>query len=184
MKQGWEMKKLGDISEYFNGLTYTPKDVSDNGVVVLRSSNIQNEKLDFSDIVRVNAKVKDKLFVNEGDILMCSRNGSKHLVGKTALILGIKEPMTFGTFMMIIRSEYNPYLLWYFKTDDFKRQISGGENTMINQVTRYMLNEIVLPFPPEKEQKRIVEILDSAFAKIEALRANARQNLQNAKDLF
>lgn len=178
------MKKLGDISEYFNGLTYTPKDVSDNGVVVLRSSNIQNEKLDFSDIVRVNAKVKDKLFVNEGDILMCSRNGSKHLVGKTALILGIKEPMTFGTFMMIIRSEYNPYLLWYFKTDDFKRQISGGENTMINQVTRYMLNEIVLPFPPEKEQKRIVEILDSAFAKIEALRANARQNLQNAKDLF
>ncbi len=37
MKQGWEIKKLGEVAEYFNGLTYSPKDVSDKGTIVLRS---------------------------------------------------------------------------------------------------------------------------------------------------
>ncbi|MFN5773416.1 restriction endonuclease subunit S, partial [Flavobacterium sp.] len=184
MKQGWEIKKLGEVAEYFNGLTYSPKDVSNNGTIVLRSSNIQNDVLDFSDIVRVNVDIKEKLFLKEGDILMCSRNGSQRLVGKTAPILNLSEPMTFGTFMMIIRSEFSPYLLWFFKTDEFKKQISGGENTMINQVTRYMLDEIKIPLPPLPEQKRIVSLLEEAFAAIAKAKANAEQNLKNARELF
>ncbi|MBK8680225.1 MAG: restriction endonuclease subunit S [Sphingobacteriales bacterium] len=75
-------------------------------------------------------------------------------------------------------------LLWFFKTDEFKKQISGGENTMINQVTRYMLDEIKIPLPPLPEQQRIVSILDEAFAAIAKSKAIAEQNLQNAKELF
>lgn len=184
LPKGWEVKKLSDVAEYFNGLTYSPKNVSDKGTIVLRSSNIQNDSLDFTDLVRVNMSIKEKLFVKEGDILMCSRNGSQRLVGKTAPILNLNESMTFGTFMMIIRSDYGPYLLWFFKTDEFKKQISGGENTMINQVTRYMLDEIEILLPPLPEQQRIVTILDEAFAAIAKAKANAEQNLKNAKELF
>ena len=157
----WEQKKLKDVAEYFNGLTYSPKDVSQNGTIVLRSSNIQNDKLDFDDIVRVNTKIKEKIFVQEGDILMCSRNGSKHLVGKTAPINNLHEKMTFGTFMMIIKSEYNPFLLWFFKTDDFKRQISQGEYNMINQITRYMLDDVIVLLPEIEKQKEIVKNLNT-----------------------
>lgn len=157
----WEQKKLKDVAEYFNGLTYSPKDVSQKGTIVLRSSNIQNDKLDFDDIVRVNTKIKEKVFVQEGDILMCSRNGSKHLVGKTAPINNLHEKMTFGTFMMIIRSEYNPFLLWFFKTDDFKRQISQGEYNMINQITRYMLDDVIVLLPKIEKQNEIVNNLNA-----------------------
>ena len=157
----WEQKKLKDVAEYFNGLTYSPKDVSQNGTIVLRSSNIQNDKLDFDDIVRVNTKIKEKIFVQEGDVLMCSRNGSKHLVGKTAPINNLHEKMTFGTFMMIIKSEYNPFLLWFFKTDDFKRQISQGEYNMINQITRYMLDDVIVLLPEIEKQKEIVKNLNT-----------------------
>ncbi|MBS3993640.1 MAG: restriction endonuclease subunit S [Bacteroidetes bacterium] len=157
----WEQKKLKDVAEYFNGLTYSPKDVSSNGTIVLRSSNIQNDKLDFEDIVRVNTKIKEKIFVQEGDILMCSRNGSKHLVGKTAPISNLHEKMTFGTFMMIIRSEYNPFLLWFFKTEGFKKQISQGEYNMINQITRYMLDDVTVILPDIEKQTEIVSSLNA-----------------------
>lgn len=46
------------------------------------------------------------------------------------------------------------------------------------------MRSIHMPIAPLSEQERIVGILDRAFAKIEAMRANAEQNLQNAKALF
>lgn len=165
----WKIKQLADVAEYFNGLTYSPKDVSNKGIIVLRSSNVQNDELDFSDIVRVNRPVKEKLMVKDGDILMCSRNGSKRLVGKTAGIQNLKEAMTFGTFMMIIRSQYNPYLTWFFKSNEFRMQISRGENTMINQITRYMLDDISISFPPPEEQKSIVKKIDALSVETQRL---------------
>ena len=148
MKNGWEIKRLPEVAEYFIGLTYSPKDVSNKGTIVLRSSNIQNDELDLSNLVRVARPVKEGLIVRKGDILMCSRNGSKRLVGKTALISNLPEEMTFGTFMTVIRGKPNPYLAWFFKSDAFREQIGVGENTMINQITKYMLDAIRVPFPP------------------------------------
>lgn len=181
--EGWEVKRLKDVAEYFNGLTYSPVDVSDKGIIVLRSSNIQNDKLDFSDIVRVNASVKDKIIVKDGDILMCSRNGSKRLVGKTAPIVNLPEQMTFGTFMMIIRSSYNPYLLWFFKSLDFKKQISSGENTMINQITRYMLDDIIVSFPPPEKQMQIVKQLDAIYNESQKLESIYLKKIDDLEEL-
>jgi len=148
---GLKVVRLSEIAEYFNGLTYKPEDVSDTGTVVLRSSNIQNSQLDFADIVRVDCQIKERLFVKENDILMCSRNGSARLVGKVALIEHLSEPMSFGAFMMIIRSQYYPYLMIYFQTDDFRRQIKTGATTTINQITGRMLDEVELPVPELEE---------------------------------
>jgi type I restriction enzyme S subunit len=184
MKKGWEIKRLPDIAEYFIGLTYSPKDVGDVGTIVLRSSNVQNDELDLSDLVRVTCSVKKPLHVRKGDILMCSRNGSKRLVGKTAVIGDLSEEMTFGTFMTVIRSELNPYLSWFFRSEAFRDQIGVGENTMINQITKYMLDAISVPVPPLAEQQRIVGLLDEAFEGLATAKANAEKNLQNARALF
>lgn len=179
----WETKKLGEISEYFNGLTYSPKDVSNKGIIVLRSSNVQNDELNFSDVVRVNCLVKEKLKVRDGDILMCSRNGSKKLIGKTAEIKRLKEIMTFGTFMMVIRSKFNPYLYWFFKSSDFRKQMSGGENTMINQITRYMLDEVTLSFPSPEEQKTTVKRIEDLHIQTKKLEEIYKQKLADLEEL-
>ena len=184
MKEGWEYKKLKDVALYSIGLTYKPSDVNEEGTIVLRSSNIQNDKLDLNDIVKVSCPIKESLYVQKDDILMCSRNGSAKLVGKVALIPEIKERMTYGTFMMVIRSVYNPYLFYYFKSENFRNQIKHGEANMINQITRYMLDDVYLYVPPLSEQQRIVDYLDSAFAKIDAMKANAEKSLNEAKALF
>ena len=182
-EDGWEEKKLKEVAEYFNGLTYSPKDVSNEGIIVLRSSNVQNDELDFKDIVRVKVTVKEKIIVKEGDILMCSRNGSARLVGKTATIKNLDEEMTFGTFMMIVRSEYNPYLSWFFKSTDFRNQIKGGANTMINQITRYMLDDIVLSFPPIEKQNEVVRKLDALSIEIKKLETIYNQKINDLEEL-
>ncbi len=145
---GYPIRELSKISNYWNGLTYKPADTvqEGEGTLVLRSSNIQNASLAFEDNVYVDCNIKEKLYVQENDILMCSRNGSATLVGKTALIKGLSKPTTFGAFMMIIRSEYYPYLKTYFELPYFRNQISTGTST-INQITGKMLNKIKLPVP-------------------------------------
>ena len=142
----YPIKPLSEIAEYWNGLTYKPSDVSSDGIIVLRSSNIQDMQLDLDDIVRVKCEINDKKMVKPNDILMCSRNGSAKLVGKVALIPELEEAMSFGAFMMIIRSEYYPYLMTYFQLPAFRSQISTGTTT-INQITRYMLDKVLLPVP-------------------------------------
>jgi type I restriction enzyme S subunit len=170
--EGWKKIYLKDIAEYFNGLTYSPKNVCENGTIVLRSSNIQKDKIDLDDIVRVDSAIKDKLYVKSGDILMCSRNGSQRLIGKTATIDDLNERMTFGTFMMIIRSDNNFFLKWFFKSDLFKHQITSGENTMINQITRYMLDKIVLSLPDVSIQKLISNKISNLYINSQKLKLN------------
>ena len=153
-KEGWEEKYLKDIAQYSIGLTYKPTNVCNDGTIVLRSSNIQEGKLDLKDIVRVNANIKEDLYVRTGDILMCSRNGSARLVGKVCIIPEIKEKMTYGTFMMIIRSAYNPLLYHYFDTGLFRS------------------HEVKLNLPPVTEQQSIIATLDSLKSKVDRLQAN------------
>ena len=82
----WEVRKMKHIGSVRNGLTYTPQDLCDDGTLVLRSSNVQNGKLSLEDNVYVSCKVKTELMVKKGDILICSRNGSRELIGKNAII--------------------------------------------------------------------------------------------------
>lgn len=183
-KEGWKTKHLNEIASYSIGLTYKPDNVNQNGTIVLRSSNIQNDELDLNDIVRVDCTIKEELYVRKGDILMCSRNGSRRLVGKVAKIGSTKERMTFGTFMTIIRSDYNPILFYFFKTKSFRNQLETGENPMINQITKYMLNDVVVSIPPSlTDQDTIVARLDALNEKCKAIQSNYEKTIALCDDL-
>lgn len=143
----WPLVKLSDIAEYRIGLTYKPEALSNCGIAVLRSGNIKNSQICYDDILYVNDKVDTKLLLKKNDILMCARNGSKSLVGKVALIEDDILNTTYGAFMMAISSKYYVYLFEYFRSQAFRRHISVGSTTTINQVTTGMLNSIVIPLP-------------------------------------
>lgn len=157
----WEKVRLGEIGEGIIGLTYKPEDVSDEGVIVLRSGNIQDNKLDLNDIVRVKKNISEKIFVKDSDILICSRNGSSKLVGKAAIINGLNVAMTFGAFMMVFRSKFNNYLIHFFHSVYFRRQLATSATSTINQITKKMLDDIIIPLPPLEVQKQIAATLDA-----------------------
>lgn len=167
----WKINKLGYIGEMRNGLTYSPDDITNDGqgVLVLRSSNIQNGKLRFDDNVYVNKKIPEKLYTKENDILICSRNGSRNLIGKNALITYEYEKYSYGAFMLIYRSSYNLYLSWVFNSILFIHQSSSFLTTTINQLTVDNLKNFEIPIPSVKEQKEIINFLTYETFKIDTL---------------
>ena len=156
--KSWEWCRVRDISQSYIGLTYAPTDVSEKGIIVLRSSNIKDGKLDLTDIVRVNKEVNEKLQVNINDIIICARNGSRKLVGKSAIITEKKEHMTFGAFMAICKTKFYNYIYLFLQSDSFfsqLRKVSG--TTTINQLTQNNFNNFLVPIPPQNEQARIFD---------------------------
>ena len=153
---------LSKVASFHSGLTYKPTDVASNGTIVLRSTNIQNNHLELYDKVFVSLNIHEKLKCRVGDILMCVRNGSRRLVGKTALIDQSAKDCTWGAFMMIIRSiEDNHWVHHYFRSDNFRLQINNDSNTAtINQITKGMLNDCLIPWPVEENRKLFSELLD------------------------
>lgn len=173
-------KCLKDVAEYYIGLTYSPNDVADKGTVVLRSSNIQSNVLDFEDTVRVNMTITDKKIVQDGDILMCARNGSARLVGKVARIKNLSEKMSFGAFMTTIRSPYNDYLFQFFLSHYFRNQLTTSKTATINQITTKMLDGIKLNVPSLKLQQSFAQKVES----IERQKELINQSIREAQTLF
>ena len=165
----WEEKKLKDEASFLQGLTYSPSDVCDNGILVLRSSNIQDNKILYTDNVFVNKKLSDSLFVKENDVLICVRNGSKRLVGKTALITKKDLGHTWGAFMMIIRSySNNTFIYHYLNSELFTKQMFKDFGTAtINQITKKMLTDCSLNIPSLPEQTKIADFLSTVDDKIQ-----------------
>ena len=181
----WEVKRLKYFGNNYNGLTYSPNDIcsSQEGIIVLRSSNIKDNKLCFDDNVYVNKEIPTKLLVNKGDILICSRNGSASLIGKAALIeTDIKA--TFGAFMMIFRGNNICHkYLYYIVTSCISQYKWLFTTATINQLTSSMLGEIFAPFICNKlEQQSIADYLDQRCSEIDELISIKQQKIEKLKE--
>ena len=163
----FELVKLDDVASHFTGLTYKPSDISreGKGTLVLRSSNIQNSRLCFKDNVFVELNnIPDRAIARENDLLICVRNGSKALIGKSALIPKTVNQMAFGAFMTVLRTNpdklYYRYLYHFWNSDENQKMIHGDEAMPINQITNKEFGKIVLKLPSLEKQKEIADILD------------------------
>jgi len=166
--RNWKIDKLKRIGRSIIGLTYSPEDVvNESGTLVLRSSNIQNGKILLKDNVYVSKKIPEKLKTRTGDILICSRNGSRALIGKNACIDTQSSGLSFGAFMTIFRSKYWRFLSYVFKSSMFNGQSESFLTSTINQLTIDNLNNMVVVLPDTlAEQEKIIEYLELETKKI------------------
>jgi len=183
--ESWEWCTIDDIAESNIGLTYKPSDISNDGVPVYRSNNIQNRSICLDDVVRVDTQILEKQYLHESDLLICARNGSRNLVGKCALIPSLSEPTTFGAFMAVCRSSYNKWIFLLLNSDYFDAYLDDSNSTAINQVTQKMLLAFQMPFPPANEQDRIYNEVCKWFSVIDSLEIEERDlNLSIEKAKF
>ncbi len=163
-------KRMKDLGIFMSGLTYSPTDLSnkDEGILVLRSSNIQNGKLVYADNVYVNCHLDTNQMVKENDVLICSRNGSARLVGKTAIIpYGLKA--TWGAFMMLFRPyKKNSNYLNYVFSSQIEKYKGMFSTSTINQLTNSMLGNMFIDYEEDGNvQQRIVTYLDTKLSEID-----------------
>ena len=170
--ESWAWCRLKDIGIAKIGLTYKPTDIDSSGIAVLRSNNIKDDKLNLNELIYVNCTVNDNLLVMDNDILICARNGSKHLVGKSALIKKVENKMTFGAFMSIFRSDCNNYIFRFLNSNYFRTTMADANSTQINQLTQDMLKETLCPLPPQFEQKRISETVETLLELVDSIESD------------
>jgi type I restriction enzyme S subunit len=157
----WKEIRLSTLGNLVSGLTYSPDDVQKEGLLVLRSSNIQGAKIDLKDCVYVDPNVKGANLSRPNDILVCVRNGSTALIGKTALIPDGMPLCTHGAFMTVFRSKAPKFAFQLFQTSRYQKQVAGDLGATINSIngSQFLKYKFFVPEPPE--QQRIADCLTS-----------------------
>ena len=180
----WNVAALGDIGQCLIGLTYKPNNIKNHGTLVLRSSNVQEGVLAFDDNVYVDAEIPERIRVQDGDILVCVRNGSRALIGKCALLDHRVVGQTFGAFMSVFRTSDSAYVFQQFNSNLIKRQISENIGATINQITNANLNSFKVPLPSNREERKniaaVLSDVDALLAKLDQLIAKKRDLKQAA----
>lgn len=161
----WEQRKLFDFTYFYNGLTYTPDDVRENGTLVLRSSNVKHSEIVLNDNVYVDPIKVNSEYVKKGDIIIVVRNGSRALIGKHAVIKDEMPNTVIGAFMSGIRSQYSFFVNSLLDTSQFKEEILRNLGATINQITGYMFSKMEFMIPSCYEQK----IIGDYFSKLDNL---------------
>lgn len=174
----WKVLKVKNLGVARNGLTYSPNDLCDNvdGTLVLRSSNVKNGKIVLEDNVYVSSIIKPDLMVKNGDILICSRNGSRELIGKNAIINDLTA--SFGAFMMIYRCEDSRFMYYVLNSPVFSYYLGSFFTSTINQLTGFNFGNIQIAYcPDESERSCISNFLDAKCTKINALIADIQSQI-------
>lgn len=175
----WNIKPLRYLGNVILGLTYKPDDVSadDQGILVLRASNISKGRLVHADNVFVDIAVPRNLICKNGDLVICSRNGSRHLIGKCGVVSEDWVGCTFGAFMTVVRSEFSDWLELVLSSSLFEFQAGRYMSTTINQLTASTLKSFPVPLPPYRERRHIVYAVHAANEQVDAVIIRAEKSI-------
>tara|TARA_R110001583_G_C5664919_1_gene409980 strand:- start:4568 stop:5764 length:1197 start_codon:yes stop_codon:yes gene_type:complete len=182
----WERKSLGEVCEIVNGSTplrsnkkfwengnfpwFTIDDIREQGRIISHTKQ------------KVTEAALSKLRVLPVDtvLLCCTASVGEYAITKIELTTN----QQFNGLVLKDRKKLDPEFLMHYCSTLKDKLLGLSGKTTIDFIAISKLKPLEIPLPPLPEQQRIVAILDEAFAAIDKAKANAEQNLQNAKELF
>ncbi len=186
MKGKWQQSRLGDVASIKYG--YTAKaSASGSGPKFLRITDIQNNTVNWGDVPTCEISSADfKKHRLQAEDMVFARTGAT--TGKSYRIVAAPEAVP-ASYLIRVRvtneALYSNFLELFFQSEEYWSQIKKGTSgSAQGGFNASKLSELMIEFPRLKEQKRIVAILDEAFAGIDTAIANTEKNLANARELF
>ena len=184
MKQGWTYKKLGEVCEIVGGGTPSKNNSAYyNGNIpwaTVRDMNCEYLSSTEYSISEEGLNNSSSHLINEGEIIIATRVGLGK-VCKLSQATAINQDLK-----AIVPKENNivrDFIYYYFR-DKAKYIEDNGVGATVKGVKIKFIEDLLFPLPPLSEQQRIVERLDSAFAHIDELKANAEKQVNEARALF
>ncbi len=177
MKQGWEMRQLGEVCEVIAGQSPASKFYNSEGIgLPFYQGKKQFTDKYIGDPNTWTSRITKEAF--EGDILMSVR-------APVGPVNFSKQHICIGRGLASIRASksIDKEFLFNFLLKH-ENEIDGNVGAVFNSINKAQIGSIPIPVPPLPEQERIVAILDICFEAIDKAKANVERNTQNAKDLF
>ncbi|MGM0564568.1 MAG: restriction endonuclease subunit S [Pseudomonadota bacterium] len=192
MKEGWENCTLGEICQIKPPKKEARNQLSADDMVSfvpMTNLGVREKSFKAAEDRPLQSVSGSYTYFAEGDVLLakitpCFENG------KLGIARGLTNGVGFGSSEFIVfrpKEKVDAEYLFYFLSQDSFRD--SGAKVMSGavghkRVPKEFINDFPLPLPSLPEQKRIVAILDEAFAGIDTAIANTEKNLANARELF
>jgi type I restriction enzyme, S subunit len=164
VKADWETKKLGEIIQLEYGKPLADFERNPNGLYPAYGANGIKDRT-------------DKFYKGEPSIIV----GRKGSAGEVTLTEEKYWPLDVTFFVEFDRAKYELQYLYFLLLTLNLPNMAKGVKPGINRNDVY---DITVTTPDIEGQRRIVTLLDEAFADIATAKANAEKNLQNARELF
>ena len=188
----WQSKRLEQIAYTAGRIGWkglTAKEYTNDGPYFLSVHSLNHgDFVDFSQAFHISEArylESPEIMIEVDDILICKDGAG---IGKLGIVNKIPGPTTINSSLLLIRAsnEIDPKYLYYkFCSPSFQKIVQERiEGATTPHLYQREIKQFLIEYPDLEEQKRIVTILDQAFADIEKARANAEQNLKNARELF
>ena len=188
MKQGWEIKKLGEVCDIINGFAFKSNLFTDEGEDILRISNIQNGYVDLTDIAHFSKDDYPKtnfekyaVLPNDIVVALSGATTGKFGINKTGKKLYLNQRIAICRESS---SELNHLFLLYYLQTQSKSFLESAEGVAQPNLSTEQMKQYDIPIPPREEQERIVEELDCLSGVIEKKREQLKQLDALAQSIF
>jgi len=187
LPNGWLWERLGWMTL---GVEYgtAAKSASSGKVAVIRMGNIQNAKIDWTNLVYTSNEDEIAAYaLNPGDVLF-NRTNSPELVGKTAIYRG-ERPALFAGYL--IRVNHNPdvvdgqYLNLFLNSHVARTHGNDVKTDGVNQsnISGEKLGQYPFPYCSIHEQREVVRILDHRLSLVDQTEGQIEEELRRAEAL-
>lgn len=185
-EMGWEVKKLGEIGEFKNGLNFS-KDENGHSIKFLGVSDFQNKKSIASDqlaYISLSERVQEDYLLKTGDIVFVRSNGKKELIGRSVKMY-ITEPTTYSGFCIRCRitdeKVDKDYIAILLKTPIIRQfMINSGRGCNISNLNQKVLNSIPTILPPLSLQRLFAQRIEQ----IEREKSEVQKSIQDLETLL
>ena len=171
----WEVKRLGDLGSFKNGLNFSPNDSGISYYFLGVGDFLNRNVIDVRNLGHIHLKDKldESYLIKDQDLVFVRSNGSKSLVGRSVLIKSNQEEATYSGFCIRFRSDNKctttKYIQHLINVGYLKRfLVYEGRGTNITNLNQDILGRLSFPIPPITEQDRVLHILsiwDTAIEK-------------------
>lgn len=162
---GVEFRKLGEVCEFINGFAFKSSLFKDEGLPIIRITNINGVSIDLSDVKFFDSRdYKSNLqsfSVSFGDILIAMSGATTGKIGyyDNEDIAYLNQRV--GKFVPNVNVLNNRYLFHFLLSKTSELYIMAGGGAQPNLSSNKLMNELYIPLPPLEIQNEIVRILDT-----------------------